>query len=374
MTKPHLTFYDTSRAYYAGYYLHGFKELESDDKLQVNVTHILPMRLKPAIQNTSWQHLLFTMALFKLQQGDNEWYFCIDTHDENSANAESYSGGYHLPLLQCVDVYFKVNYNPDEIARNPALKVFHEKIRNISQFFPLRLKSFLTLSRKLILPSVWFGFKPGLGYNQPYDSHLADAKWRLRDHKKFQPLERILAHRTVHKDIDIFFVTSFRKVPPNEAVMEHRYKIIKKLACIPKLNKVVGFTNHESLPEKYAAVFHPYLSQAEYLEKLARTKVVIYTQGICGCISSKFGLAMALGVAVIGEPLMNNPELLVTYPHLKEQFSFTNPDEIVDYAIHLATHPEKARELGALNAVMFDNQLAPRPTAEYVLRTLSVIP
>ncbi len=33
--------------------------------------------------------------------------------------------------------------------------------------------------------------------------------------------------------------------------------------------------------------------------------------------------------------------------------------------------PQKATELGALNAAMFDRQIAPRAAADYILRTLS---
>ncbi|WP_036504808.1 hypothetical protein, partial [Nitrosococcus oceani] len=78
------------------------------------------------------------MALFKFQQGNHEWYFCIDTHDVNSVNVANHSGGYHLPLLQGVDVYFKVNHNPDQIEYTPILKDFRKKILSVSQFFPIK--------------------------------------------------------------------------------------------------------------------------------------------------------------------------------------------------------------------------------------------
>lgn len=370
MSKPSLIFYDTSRAYYSGYYLNGFNELKNTHKLQLSIAHTLPTRLKSAVQNTEWQHLLFAMNLFKLRQGNKEWYFCIDTHDDNSINIANHTGGYHLPLLQCVDVYFKVNYNPHVIAHTPTLKACHEKIRSISQFFPLRPSLPWSLSRKLIFSSVWFGFKPGLGHNQPYNGYLSDAKHRLHDLRNFQSLEQIVAYRKIPKDIDIFYITSFRHNPHHEAVMERRYQVMKKLACIPTLQTAMGFTSNKTLPEKYTRNSHPRLSQAEYLETLARAKVVIYTQGIGGCISSKFSLAMALGIATVGEPLANNSELLTTHSHLSEQFGYTDSDELVAHAISLATNPEKMRELGALNAAMFDYHLAPRPTAEYILHTL----
>ncbi|PSJ18921.1 glycosyltransferase [Nitrosomonas supralitoralis] len=370
MTNAQLTFYDTSRAYYASYYLQGLGELAKSGKLQVRVAHSLPPRLKSAIQDADWQHLLFAMALFKYQQGDHEWYFCIDTHDVNSVNVTNHTGGYHLPLLQSVDVYFKVNYNPDQIEFTPALKDFHKKILSISQFFPIRPGSFVSLCRRLLLTPALFGFKPGINYNVPYKGYVTDAKFRLRDLKNFQPLERILAHRETPKDIDIFFVTSFRHNFRHQAVMERRYRIINKLSSIASLNTAIGFSCEKALPEKYAHAFYPRLNQEKYLEILARARVVIYTQGIAGCLSSKFGLAMALGVAVIGEPLGNNPDLLIANPHLKEQFSYLDPDDIIEHAIQLATNPQQAEKLGALNAAMFDSQMAPRPTAEYILQAL----
>ncbi len=376
MNSASLTFYDTSRVYYSSYYLNGFNELKNTRKLKISISNLLPRQLNAAIRNPEWQHSLFAMALFKYQQDNKEWYFCIDTHDANSVNAANHTGGYHLPLLHSVDVYFKVNYNPNEIAQTPELKIFQEKICSISQFFPLRPTSLLPLSRRLLLPPTLFGFRPSIDYTYPNFDYLLDAKHRLRDLNNFQSLEEITAYRKTCKDIDIFFVTSFRHNPNyearHEATMERRYQVMKKLSCIPTLNNAIGFSSSSSKtpPDKFAKIAHRRLSQSDYLETLARAKVVIYTQGIKGCISSKFGLAMALGIAVIGEPLMNNPELLTTHPHLREQFRYTDPDELVEHAIDLAIHPEKAREIGALNAATFDNYLAPRPTAQYVLNTL----
>ncbi len=370
MSKPCLIFYDTSQAYSASYYLSGFNELRKTHGLQMRVAQSLPARLKSAIQNADWQHLLFSMVVFQLRQDDKTWFFCIDTHDDSSVNIENHTGGYHWPLLQCVDAYFKVNLNPQIVKQTPALNAFREKIHSIAQFFPLRSPFPLALCRRLILPSAWFGYTPSLGYSQSYNGHFSAAKHRLRDLKNFLLLDQIVAYRNAPKDIDIFYVTSFRHNPRHESVMEQRCQIMNKLACIPHLNAVIGFTSHKTLPEKYIHRSHRRLNQSEYLETLSRSRIVIYTQGMEGCISSKFGLAMALGIAAMGEPLANNPELLITYPHLIEQFGFTDSDELVNRTLKLASDSQKAHQLGTLNASMFDNSLAPRPTAEYILHTL----
>ncbi len=374
MDKPRLIFYDSSRVYYSSYYLNGFNELRKSGNLHISISHAIPAQFKSALQNKDWQHLLFTMHLFKYRKGDKECFFCIDTHDSNDIDAHKGSGGYHLPLLQQVDAYFKVNYNPEIIAHTPILKAFDNKIYSISQFFPLKPSLPFSLSHKLALPSKWFGYTPGLSYIQSYDGHLSEAKYRMRDLKNFPTLKQIIAYRKAPKDIDIFYVTSYRHQARHETIMQHRLEVMKKLADIPTLNSVKGFTSYHALPEEYAHVSQRRLSQLEYLETLARSRIVIYTQGIESCISSKFGLAMALGIAAVGEPLANNPQMQTIYPHLKEQFGYTYPDELVNQAIRLINDPEKTRALGNLNAAMFDHYLAPRPTAEYVLQILDKIP
>lgn len=69
---------------------------------------------------------------------------------------------------------------------------------------------------------------------------------------------------------------------------------------------------------------------------------------------------------------MNNPGLVGENPHLAEQFAWDDAVEIAERAVDLASRqPEKASGLGALNAAMFDRQMAPRAVADYVLRTLT---
>ena len=372
MSTTHLVFYDTSQAYYSSYYLNGFNELRKTHGLRMQIAHSLPARLKSAVQNRDWQHLLFAMVLLKLQRGNRTWYVCIDTHDDNSLDIQSHHGGYHWPLLQCVDAYFKVNYNPQIIRQTAALAAHQQKIHSITQFFPVRPQCSFSLSQRLLLPSVWFGYRPSLGHGQPYLGHLAAARRRLRDLKNFLTLDQIIAHRHASKDIDIFYVTSFRHPRRHESIMEQRHHVMNKLASIAHLNIEMGFTSQSALPENYTHRYPRRLSQSDYLKILARSKVVIYTQGMEGCISSKFSLAMALGIPVAGEPLLNNPELMTVYPHLTEQFGFNDPDELVDQALKLTTHPQQAQQLGHLNAALFDNDLAPRPAAEYILRTLQI--
>lgn len=370
MNTAKLVYYDTSSVYCSSYYLKGFCELGDDGKTEVGVCNSLPARLKSAIRDPAWQHLLFAMCLFRYRQGGKERFFCIDTHDANSLDICNKSQGYHLPLLHHVDAYFKVNFNPQEIARTPELRSHRDKIWSAAQFFPLRPPLVPALSRRMILPSRLWGFKPGSSHDHPYRGHITDARARLRDLKNFPKLDAILARRRDQREVDIFFMTSFYAKERHRHAMASRHRIMGGLSQASGLTCVVGFTGFETMPAEYAQASRRRLSHREYFQTLGNARIAIYTQGMERCISSKFALAMALGVALIGEPLANNPELIAANPHLKEQLAYNDPDEIVARAIELARRPGKARELGCLNAAMFDTQMSPRAAAKHILETV----
>ena len=370
MNDINLTFYDTSRLYYASYYLKGFDELVKSDGLRVRIAQSLPEQLKSAVQDSEWQHLLFAMVLCRFQQGSKILYFCIDTHDDNAIDVNTRTGGYHLPLLESVDAYFKVNLNSAILSQTPALLTHRDKIHSIAQFFPIQPPFRLQLGLRLALPSSWVGYKPGLGHNQPYDGHVQAARYRRSDLKKFLPLEHILTFRDTPKDIDIFYVTSYRNHPRHATVMEQRFQVMDKLASIPRFHSVIGFASNHTLPARYAHLAQRRLNQVTYLETLARCKVFVYTQGMESCLSSKFGLTMALGIAAVGEPLANNPDMQAAYPHLHEQFGYTDPDTLIQQAIQLADDTERNQRLGRLNASLFDHYLSPRAAATSILNLL----
>ncbi len=372
MSGSSLVFYDTSSAYYSGYYLTGFRAISTERDLRVRVSNPLPPRLAPAVRDAEWQHLLFAMALFRLRVGDREWFFCIDAHDSNALDAPGRPGGYHLPLLRSVDAWFKVNYNPEVVERTPELRPHRDKIHGIAQFFPIRPAMRFALCRRLVLPTTLFGFRPGLDHKQPYFGAMADARKRLAELRNFPAFSEIIGCRGIPKDIDIFFVTSYRGNTRHDKEMAQRFRLIRRLLATRGLRVAAGFTSFSDLPAKYAGVHHPRLDREEYTRTLARSRVVVYTQGMEGCISSKFSLSMAVGNAVVGEPLLNNPGLVGENPHLAEQFAWDDAVEIAERAVDLASRqPEKASGLGALNAAMFDRQMAPRAVADYVLRTLT---
>lgn len=370
MGSAQLTFYDLSRAYYSAYYLNGFQELAESHDLQVSFSHALPARLAAALQEPAYQTRLFAASVFRLQQGGRELYFCIDAHDASRVHKSPAESGFHLPLLEAVDVYFKVNYNPADIAAATELDSWRDKIRPVSQFMPVRPHKWLKYCRRLIAPPALRGLQPGLEHNYPYAGYLSDARRRILDIKNFKSVQEMRAYRDSPKDIDIYFVTGFHANPRLEETMRSRARIIEALADVTDLHTRVGFASYNEMPEEYAQYAQPRQNQDRHMETLARARVVIYTQGVEGCISSKFALAMSMGIPMIGEPLANNPTMVEANPHLRQQFAWIRPDDIAEHAVELAKNTLLTAELAASNARMFDAQLAPGPTARAILAAL----
>ena len=366
-----LSFIDTSRVYFSSFYLHGCSELADAGKIRLRVANRVPEQLKIAVQDPEWQHLLFAMCLFEYRQGGRTRYFCIDAHDGNRLDREAPNGGYHWPLLQAVDAYFKVNLNARVVAETPELAAHQGKIWSVPQFFPVKPPMTAALARRILLPTTWFGFRPGMAHDQAYGGHRADALRRFRDFANFPSIDDMLQRRTDQKDIDIFFVTSFYAKPRHRTMMERRYQIMKLIGRCNDLNCVVGFTSTESVPEPFRDALSPRLTLEQYIATVARARVSVYTQGMERCISSKFAIAMALGSTLVGEPLGNDPSLLEPHSSLSEQLNTEEPEAIAERAITLARDPARAREIGATNLRIFDSELSPRASAERMLGLVS---
>ena len=377
MRKITVEYIDIASLYYSSYFNHGFDQLAKNvsdtngHSVSLAVSLRTPHKIKPALADKSWQHLLFAMCLFRIQIGNDEFIICIDTHDASTLDIEHQTEGYHLPLLQSVDIYYKVNFSPEMIRQTPLLKSFVNKIKPISQFFPLRPNRWIPFLRRIMLPTTMYGVRPGLRHGKPYVGHLHHAMERLRHLKNFQTFQSVLSTRKLKKDIDVFFVTSFRQHPKHAKVMESRYRLMKELMEQHGLNVIAGFTSFSKLPARYRDAQTARLNQKEYLDKISRSRIVIYTQGIANCISSKFSLFIAYGCVAVGEPIINNPEMSDMFPHLKEQFFSKSPYEIRDRVIELTRNEETQKDLALLNIRLFHEYLSPEKTAQRILNDIN---
>ena len=339
----YITFYDSSSLRNASFWLLSLYECKSAYNYSFHISRKIPSSLKKAMycKNAA---LLSSICIFQSIQDGEAIYFCVDTGDDCDY--------FHHSLLKFVDVYFKVNYNREKIEKSLSLKPHIKKIVPIQQFFPVSLPINLFLNYQMLL---------GVGPWKKMGRQLANIK------NGFYKPNELIKKRHMKKDIDIFFMTSFRDRHIERS--NFRYKIIHELKNIPHLNLYVGLRNtgkFKSNP-KYADVSIPSLNYSEYVQQIARSRIVIYTRGMHECISSRFLLYMSLGIPMVGEKIINNTEYYYSSSHLNEQLVFDNVEQIVATAAQLASDESKCEYLAKKNAEFFDQFLSPKCAGKYML-------
>src|SRR4030042_1557789 len=139
-----ITYYDFANVNYASFFLTGFSDCEEKPSFRLTVSRSPPARLRERMMEGEWASIVPFVCLFKIGLADEEFYFCIDARDScRTAPAEGM--GYHLPLLDEVRFYFKVNYNEDAVTADPLLKTHAGKIVPVAPCFPMRPRRLLPL-------------------------------------------------------------------------------------------------------------------------------------------------------------------------------------------------------------------------------------
>ncbi|BFM09455.1 hypothetical protein [Halioxenophilus aromaticivorans] len=379
MTEIQIRLIDVADLYYSGYYYEGFDRLSRADSrlgevaLRTNVSLNIPATIKNALQDKNARHLLFAISIYSIRTDSVEYFICIDAHDSNkTAGISDHTEGYHRSLLKVVDRYYKVNFNEDFLKHSDLPLALQQKVRPIAQFAPIITSAILPFCKRIIFPLNPIRIKPGLSHSKPYSGFWQDVLQRIRRLRKLQSLDQLLKLRYEPKTIDIFFVTSYRPNPRHNAAMEFRHSLMELINKKPHLHCTIGFTSHADIPPQYRKMKQPRLSQADYLKAMSRAKIVIYTQGMDGCISSKFLLAMSAGCVMLGDPINNNTDMIAKYTHLKDQFGYSNPSTVVDSAIAILSENSSLERLSRLNLELFDNYLSPTKAAQWILKDLGL--
>ncbi len=352
-----LVFHDFCHLRHAGFYLSGFGQCQGEYGYGLRVSRTAPAPMCAALTDARWLRLRFAMCVFRSELFGKTQWFCIDGHDSNRLDLEGQCWGYHLPLLDAVDWYFKVNHDADRIATDPVLCTYREKIFPIQQFIPVRVPWRASLVPRVLSSAAasWTS---------------TDARERLRGMMNYPTLESILRLRRSPKDLDVFFVTSFREGDRHDAATDFRARIIRALRDQSGVNCLTGLAHSRPLPAEYADLEAPRFRPLEYLRNLARARVVIYTRGLHDCLSSRFALFLAMGLAIAGQRIVNNAPATYRHEHFRRQFFSDDPLEIAERAVELARNPREADELARLNMATFDRAYTPAAAARTVLQHL----
>ena len=145
-----IIYYDFAALAYSSFFVNGFIDNEREFGYRFSLSRRVPsiVRDNKEMQGP-WTGLLASIMIFEVVEQDRTSWFCIDGRD-GSRRGVQHGEGYHVPLLERVDRYFKVNYVLDDILADPVLEKYKAKIVPAAPFFPLRVP--LTRTR---LPRLW---------------------------------------------------------------------------------------------------------------------------------------------------------------------------------------------------------------------------
>lgn len=334
--------YDFNDINHSSFFLNGFLESSHANRYRFTVSRAVPDLLRGRANDKEWQKNLFAISLFKAEIGDDQFFFCIDTHDSSIGEA-----GYNFPLLEKVKYYFKVNYRSSVVDEDPALRRYADKIIPTTPYFPLKL------SRSAM-------FLPRIMPNGDVSWSFQNARSRIKRLRTLVPLEELKALRDKPKDIDVFFVVAYYRQKHHSDITKTRYEIVERLSESSKINAITGLISNNPLPSELAHLHIERFDQATYFDYMARSKVAVYVRGPHDCLSFKFGELLALGKPIVGQKILNNASTLYRHPNFSAQFAFESAESIVGEIENLLERPDMIAELQRSNANVFDCCLTPQ--------------
>lgn len=354
MTAPgiEVTYYDLCDLQYAGYFLNGIAQNESQLGYKLKISKHPPSLVTKAPFDDHWRGFLRRILLFHVSTKNDGFFFCIDPRDPYDPDA--YGTAYHLPLLETVRRYYKVNYHEDSLRRSEAIQPYRHKIRPAPIVFPLR-------------PTSTANYYPSALGNPCGLWPLRRKLLRIKDMRDMASLSHMRKLRSVEQDIDIFFVTLVRDNPIQHEYNEFRYEIVRRLSELRGMNIITGFVGKGDLDSKYRNLLVSGYKYRDYLTFLARSRVNIYVRGLFDCFSFKLGELLAMGKPMVGQTIHNQREKLYQVPHLSSQFAHHDPEAIVEAALNLLNSEDQRQYLSSANADYFDRQLDPRITLNAML-------
>ncbi len=342
----YIIYYDFNNINYSIYFLTGLIENAQHFNYKFKILRKYPDILNDSVKENRWQSILFSICLFKARFNNNEFYFCIDTRDSNDTKYES-GNGYYIPLLKLVKFYFKVNYNKEIINNDPDLSNNVNKIIPICPFTPLRSGNLFKY------PSLFYPSKFNL-------SSFISAKNKISNINGIPTIDVIKRMRNAQKIYDVFFVMNYYDEKIHSSYNEYRYQIMREIKLRKGLNSIIGFASENEIVGKYSEFWLPKFKIKDYLMHLANSKVAIYVRGLHNCISFKFLQLLGLGMPIIGQPILNNTDEIMSNNYFNEQFAFNESKEIIDAMIDLLKKPAKLKSFSESNANLFDNKYTPQ--------------
>jgi len=363
-----ITYYDRSTLIYMSPFVKGLALLAKKDGFRFQVSKFLPdfmhkaeFRVAKSFIDrtdfgTSAEIALNCTGLFRarLTSGD-DFYFCIDAgdHSEFSHTIDGIYYGYHIPLLEKVRFYFKVNFSKKALDRACMQAEESGKVRALPVVYPTPI------------PSFW-NYLPGCFPVSKFARHHGFEVRRIKDLVNLFAMGKLARFRSATKFLDVFFVVNYYENPVHRSENEFRLELIAKFRESGGLKLVTGFASNQPLPSLYERYRVNRYRMTTYMRMLAHARVAVYCRGVHDCLSFKLGSYLEMGLPIVGQRLQNNEEFYSAHDSVWSQFSYDNPDEIVAAVKDAVRQPTMLARMAKTNGTFFDTHLSPDSLARQI--------
>ncbi len=329
--------FDSASLSYVSYYLSGLSQVARKvgiglDYAQLPENHPLhkPLKEQPAL------------ALFEFEDDSERFLFCIDGYDDPDY--------YNDEALHACRYYFKINRRPTAPRGN---------VLPINPCFPIRppMGALTRLNCR-------YGLLSGI-------SRSSRRQSTLRYWADNRSLAWFRQQRQLPTEHDVHLVLPFY-ADRHDQCNERRLRVVESLAGESAIRSFVGFysPNGKELPGAFRRYQLPKVSKVEHLRAIAASKIAVYVPGVDDCFSFKFGEQLSIGAAIVGYQLYDGGHRLLVNEEMRQQFSHSEPEDIIEGVLDLLAQPDRIEKLSAHNAQLFDSMLSPAATAGELLRAL----
>jgi hypothetical protein len=340
--KINLTYFNVSLIPYSSFFVEGLQRAaQSYPSRQVEFKIQHRMEFKIDIK------CLAHICVFHAQCGIRSFIFLIDARDRSSVS-HSLSTSDDSPFPEICRLYFKVNFREardQEIANSSS-----PKILPLAPFFGLRPSCPWRL--------VNFRSGPRRMYNDMTDLMTLPA------------LSGILGLRGRQKSQDVVFLSAYYRHPDHKIDNEYRLELIERVRRDRGIKGIAYFAalKRSSLPTRFRNFSGPYLPVKRLLQLYAESNLGVYVRGLHDCYSYKLPQYMALGLPIVGQPILRDGFEGMGVPGYREQFSYESPEEIVKQIKEALRHPAELHALGVGNMRFFDRAINPIAVGRQILR------
>jgi len=352
---------------YNSYIIRGFSELADNTKVHLT-THA------GIVSPTANKYRGYSVLIMKIRKkGERSWKIAAyDARDQNDQICPTSMG--------VCDIYFKVNHHPASLSF--LNEESYKRVRPIFPIFPvhpfIQTPAFyrhLPLVFAATLAPGHFITTNGRITRKSLRGGLTRLKQVPRKYlllkRQHHAVEQVEGYANSAPTSDtIYYRPRVYQDNYDPAASEHRAAIVRILKAEFKNNYVGGFRPTKEAFARFPDLIDPSPDdQTSYFQKVAKSDIVINTNGMYDAFGWKLPEYMAMGRCILSQELVN--ETQVPMQDGKEVIFFK--DDLSDFAPRLQAllnDRELRRHLAENARSYYARYLKPVKQAEYILNTL----